>query len=309
MRYDFDPELEPFVARLRPPDYAQPQAARAALRAIMAAQPAYEPESRVLVEDRSIPVPGGPGTTVRLYRPVDRIGPRPALVFPHWGGFVTGDLETPHTVATRIADLVGAVVVSPDYRLAPEDPFPAGLEDCYATLEWTADHATELGIDTDRIGVGGFSCAGALATGLALLSRDRQGPAVCYVYLLFPQLDDRLETVSAQMFVDTPMLDRPNLVVSWKHYLGGAKASAYAAPARAENLSSLPPTFVGVCEYDPLRDEGITFAHRLILAGVKTEVAHYPGTFHASIGIAHAAVSRRMVTDQISALRRGLRAL
>jgi acetyl esterase/lipase len=154
--------------------------------------------------------------------------------------------------------------------------------------------------------VGGLSAGGGLAAGVALLSRDRQGPPVRCLYLLFPQLDDRIDTVSARSFVDTPMLDRPNLVLSWKHYLGGGRPDGYAAPARADDLSGLPRTFVGACEYDPLRDEGIAFAHRLIQAGVKTEVRHYAGTFHASIGLAHAAVSRRMVADQIAALRDGL---
>jgi acetyl esterase len=273
----------------------------------MARQLAYEATSPVLVEDRVIPAPRhGYEVTVRLFRPAEAPGPLPALIFPHWGAFVTGDLDTSQTAATRIADLVGALVVSPDYRLAPENPFPAALLDCYAALEWTAATSAELQVDTDRIGVGGFSAGGGLAAGLALLARDRHAPRVCYQYLLFPQLDDRLDTVSAQSFVDTPMLDRASLVLSWKHYLNGGQTSPYAAPARAEDLSRLPPTFIGVCEYDPLRDEGITFAHRLIQAGVKTELAHYPGTFHASIGLAHAAVSARMVADQIDALRRGL---
>jgi acetyl esterase len=307
--YDFDPELAPFAPRMRALDYAEPVSARATLREVMARQPAYEAASRVLVEDRTVSASGDdPDVTVRVYRPADSSGPLPALIFPHWGAFVTGDLDTPRTAATRIADLVGAVVVSPAYRLAPENPFPAGLHDCYAALEWTAGHAAELGVDTGRIGVGGFSAGGGLAAGLALLTRDRHGPRVCYQYLLFPQLDDRLDTVSARSFVDTPMLDRAALVLSWKHYLGDGPASRYAAPGRAEDLSGLPPTFVGACEYDPLRDEGIVFAHRLIQAGVKTELAHYPGTFHASIGLGHTAISQRMVADQIDALRRGLRA-
>ncbi|WP_107657105.1 alpha/beta hydrolase [Nocardia suismassiliense] len=308
MTYDFDPELAPFVPQLRPLDYSDPVAARAALRAVMARQPAYEAASRVTIVDRPIPGPPGAGpVTVRIYRPVDRPEPLPALIFPHWGGFVTGDLDTAQTFASRIADQVGAVVVSPEYRLAPEHPFPAGLHDCYAALEWTADRSVELGVEPHRIGVGGFSAGGGLAAGVALLARDRHGPRIAFLYLLFPQLDDRLATVSARSFVDTPMLDRTALSRCWRHYLGDGPPSPYAAPARAVDLSGLPPAFVGVCEYDPLRDEGISFAHRLIQAGVKTEIVHYLGTFHASIGLAHAAVSQRMVRDQIAALRHGLR--
>ncbi|QFZ18811.1 alpha/beta hydrolase [Saccharothrix syringae] len=313
MTYRFDPELAPFAPRMAPLDYGAPVDARNALRAVMAAQPRYEPAEPVLVEDRTIPGhDGSPAVPVRLYRPADRPGRLPALVFPHWGGFVTGDLDTATTQATRIAELVGALVVSPDYRLAPEHPFPAALDDCYATLVWVARQAHDLGVDPARVGVGGLSAGGGLAAALALLARDQGGPPVRHQFLLFPELDDRVGTASARAFTDTPMLDRANLLLSWKHYLSGwsgagvGAVSRYAAPARAEDLRGLPPAFVGVCEFDPLRDEGIDYALRLIAAGVPTDLVHYPGTFHASIGIAHAAVSRRMVADQIAVLRREL---
>ncbi|SDD12169.1 alpha/beta hydrolase [Actinokineospora iranica] len=304
MTYAFDPELAPFAPRMAPIDYGDPETARATLRAVMAGQPAYQPRGPVSVTDRVIPG----SVTVRLYQPERRYWPLPALVYPHWGGFVTGDLDTARTSSLRIADLLGVLVVSPDYRLAPEHPFPAGLDDCYAALEWTVDNAAELGVDPRRVGVGGLSAGGGLAAALALLARDRGGPPVRFQCLLFPELDDRMETVSARAFVDTPMLDRGNLALSWKHYLrgSGGAVSPYAAPARATDLSGLPPAFVTACEFDPLRDEGLSYAHRLIQAGVPTEVAHYPGTFHASIGVAHAAVSQRMVADQLDVLRRRL---
>jgi acetyl esterase len=305
--YAFDPELAPFVPRLAPLDYSDPVAARAILREVMSRQPPYEATSPIDIADRTIPGPAGaPEVPVRIYRPAGRPGPFPALVFPHWGAFITGDLDTPHVASSRIADLVGAVVVSPDYRLAPEHPFPAGLDDCYAALEWTHANAAELDVDPEKVGVGGLSAGGGLAVGMALMARDRQGPPVRYLYLLFPQLDDRLDTVSAREFVDTPMLDRACLELSWKFYLGGGDASPYAAPARAEDLAGLPPTFVGACEYDPLRDEALHFANRLVEAGVKTEVAHYLGTFHGCIGLSQAAIARRMAAEKVDALRRGL---
>jgi acetyl esterase/lipase len=200
------------------------------------------------------------------------------------------------------------VVVSVDYRLAPENPYPAGLEDCYAALQWTAAKASELGVDPARIAIGGSSAGGGLTAALALLARDRGGPAVKFQFLDIPELDDRLDTPSMTRFVDTPIWNQPNAVRSWRYYLGGQPADQYAAPARAEDLTGLPPAYVAVCEFDPLRDEGLTYAHRLIQAGVPTELHHFPGTFHGSSMVQTAAVSKRMAAEGIDAIRRGLSA-
>ncbi|MGQ0774946.1 MAG: alpha/beta hydrolase [Pseudonocardiales bacterium] len=315
MKYNFDPELAPWVSKLGRVDFADIDTARATLRQITARQPAYTPLIPVDVTHRTIPgPPDSPPVTVRIYRPSGYPEPVPGLIYLHGGGFVLGDLDTVHSSATRIADQVGAVVVSVDYRLAPEHPFPAGLEDCYAVLEWTAQHAGGLGIDPARIGVGGESSGGGLAAAVTLLARDRGGPQLCIQCLLSPELDDRLDTISARSFTDTPKFDRANALVSWTYYLGklrepgSSEVPEHAAPARATDLSGLPPAFISACEFDPLRDEDITYAHRLIQAGVKTELAYYPGTFHASFTITDAAVSQKMIADQIDALRRGLRA-
>lgn len=313
MRYDFDPELAPWVPRLARVDYADLGAARATLRQITARQPAYEPLTPVDVTHRTVPgPPDGPPVPVRLYRPGEHPEPVPGLIYLHGGGFMLGDLDTVHSSATRIADQVGAVVVSVDYRLAPEHPFPAAVQDCYAVLEWAARHAGELGIDPAHIGVGGESSGGGLAAAVTLLARDRGGPQLCFQCLMSAELDDRLDTVSARSFTDTPKFDRANALVSWTSYLGklGEPGSSgvpdLAAPGRAADLSGLPPAFVSACEFDPMRDEDITYAHRLIQAGVRTELGYYPGTFHASFTIADAAVSQKMIADQIDALRRGL---
>ena len=205
-----------------------------------------------------------------------------------------------------------AVVVSVNYRLAPEDPFPAGVEDCYAGLKWMADNAAELGIDPERIAIGGQSAGGGLAAATALLARDRGGPALCFQLLDIPELDDRLETPSMQQFIDTPLWNRPNAIRSWSWYLGSDDApgsddvSYYAAPARCEDLSGLPPTFVAVMEFDPLRDEGLTYAMRLLEAGVSTELHAYPGTFHGSALVTTAEVSKRQARDSFDALKRAL---
>jgi len=315
VRYDFDPELAPWVSKLSRIDYADLRTARAMLRQITARQPDYAPLKPVDVTQRTIPgPPEGPPVTVRIYRPNGHPQPVPVLIYLHGGGFVLGDLDTVHSSATRIADQVGAVVVSVDYRLAPEHPFPAGLEDCYAVLEWTGRHAGELGIDPARIGVGGESSGGGLAAAVTLLAHDRGEPPLCFQCLLSPELDDRLNTISARSFTDTPKFDRANALASWTYYLGeiGEPGSSgvpdHAAPGRAANLSGLPPAFVSACEFDPLRDEDIVYAHRLIQAGVRTELRYYPGTFHASFTIADATISQKMIADQIDALRRGLRA-
>ncbi|GAB3723946.1 alpha/beta hydrolase [Nocardiopsis nanhaiensis] len=311
MTYAYDAELAPWAPRLNPLDYSDLETARPRLREVMERQRMYQPVRPVETTEELVPgAAGDPPVRVRLYRPSEAEGPLPALVYPHWGGFVTGDLDTAHSSSTRIADLVGAVVVSVDYRLAPEHPYPAPLNDCYSVLEWVANKADDLGVDPQRLGVGGLSAGGGLAAALTLAARDRGGPPIRFQYLLFPELDDRVDTVSARSFSDTPMLDRPNLLVSWDCYLGdlergSARVPAYAAPARASVLADLPPAFVGVCEFDPLRDEGLAYACRLIQAGVRTEVSHYPGTFHASIGV-DSDVSRRMLDEQVDQLLRGL---
>ena len=181
----------------------------------------------------------------------------------------------------------------------------------HAALQWVAKNAGELGIDPERIGVGGESAGGGLTAGTVLMARDRGGPELCFQLLGIPELDDRLDTESMRDYVDTPLWNRPNAIYSWTAYLGtepgGDDVSPYAAPARATDLSGLPPAFVTTCQYDPLRDEGIEYARRLAHAGVPTELRHYPATFHGSSLVEAAAISRRMFDDEVEALRRGLR--
>jgi acetyl esterase/lipase len=193
--------------------------------------------------------------------------------------------------------------------LAPEHPFPAGLEDCYAALRWMSAEAKALGVEPAHIGITGQSAGGGLAAGLALLARDRGGPAICYQVLGIPELDDRLETPSMNQFTDTPLWNRPNAVMSWKHYLGDdpGEVSPYAAPARAKNLTGLPPAYISTMEFDPLRDEGILYAMRLLEHGVSVELHQFPGTFHGSALVVNAEVSKRSAHEMTDALKRGLR--
>lgn len=318
MSYAFDPELAHVVPMINDLPFTDIAAARAAEKEMTAHLPVYEPARPVDVRDTLVPGPeGAPQVPVRIYTPTGAEATDtglPGMVYLHGGGYVLGSPDFCHSDLLRIADQVGAVVVSVDYRLAPEHPFPAGLEDSYAALVWTAGHTAELGIDPARLAVGGDSAGGGLATAVALLARDRGGPALRMQYLGIPMLDDRLETPSMRAFTDTPVWNRPIAEICWNHYLGGEDhyagpdLSVYAAPARAADLSGLPPAFVYVCEFDPLRDEGMIYAQRLVQAGVTTEFHLYPGTFHGSVGLTDTAISQTMLSDVTHGLRRGLRA-
>lgn len=315
MTYAIDPELAEWAAAIPEFSFTDYAELRAAEQAALDQAPPRRSAVPLDVRDLTIPGPSAaPDIPVRVYAPSGRDSLLPGLLYIHGGGFVMGSVGGFDAEATRISAEVGAVVVSVEYRLAPENPFPAGLDDCYAALTWVAAHAGELGIDPERLGVGGESAGGGLSAAVALLARDRGGPRLCFQYLGIPELDDRLGTPSMLAFDDTPVISRPYVELSWDYYLGkgkrgGPDVSPYAAPARAQDLSGLPPAYVTACEFDPLRDEGITYAQRLQQAGVPTELHLYPGTFHGSTPyVPDTAVSRRMVTDQLGALRRGLRA-
>jgi acetyl esterase len=311
MAYPIDPELVPWLGMIPKINLAEVEDARRRSAELVAQGPRYEPLVPVTTRDLTVPGPlGAPDVPVRVYTAwQDTV--RSGLLYIHGGAFVTGDVAMFDNDCLRIASDVGTVVVSVEYRLAPEHPFPAGVEDCYAVLSWVAAHAEDLGIDPARVGVGGESAGGGLAAAVALMARDRGGPSLCFQWLGIPEIDDRLATPSAVAFVDTPSWNRPGAEISWQQYLGptvpGTEGvSPYAAPARAADLAGLPPAYVTACEFDPLRDEGLTYALRLIQAGVPTELAHYPGTFHGS-HLLKSAVSDRMIADLTGALRRGLR--
>lgn len=314
MSYAIDAELLPWLDMLPKvalTDYDALLAARGEQGQLAAVMPAYEPTNPVDVRDTAVPGPSdAPDVPVRIYSPANRTDAVPGLVYIHGGGFVLGDLDMFHAHVLRLVDVLGIVVVSVDYRLAPEHPFPAPVEDCYAALKWVAAKSDELGIDPSRLGIGGESAGGGLSAATALIARDRGGPELSFQYLGIPELDDRLDTESMRAYVDTPLWNRPNAIYSWTAYLGtepgGDDVSPYAAPSRATDLSGLPPAFVTTCQFDPLRDEGVEYARRLAHAGVPTELRHYPGTFHGSSLVEGAGISRRMFADEVEALRRGL---
>jgi acetyl esterase/lipase len=269
------------------------------------------PREDVTSEDRMVAgSEGAPDVAIRIFRPTASASePRPCVFEIHGGGFITGDLEMMDPWCQRVAGEIGAVVVATSYRLAPENPFPAGVEDCYASLCWTAANAEELGIDPDRLAIAGQSAGGGLAAACALMARDRGGPKLCFQLLEIPELDDRLETPSMLAFDDTPLWNRPNAVWSWKHYLGPdhkGEVSPYAAPSREQDLSGLPPAYVSTMEFDPLRDEGILYALGMLQAGVSVELHSLPGTFHGAALFPNARTSKRNSQEVVDALDRRL---
>jgi acetyl esterase/lipase len=266
------------------------------------------PNPNVTHEDRSVPGPeGAPDISVRVYRPVNASGTLPGVYFIHGGGMVLGNVEGENAVAEQVCEQVGAVVVSVEYRLAPEDPHPAQSEDCYAGLVWMARNAAELGFDPDRLAVYGGSAGGGLTIAMALLARDRGFPAIRFQMPIYPMIDDTNETPGSHEITDIGVWDRAANVEAWQWYLGGGKPDQYAAPARAEDLSGLPPAFIDVGTVDLFRDEDIAFATRLMQAGVPCELHVNPGAYHASEVLApQAGLSARIWERRFDALRRAL---
>jgi acetyl esterase/lipase len=272
------------------------------------------PENKnVIQEDHFVPGPAGsPDVRVRVYRPAHQRAGLACLYWIHGGGMVLGDVEMDDFICDAFVERVGCVVVSVDYRVAPEDPHPAPVEDCYAGLCWTAEAADELGIDPDRIAVGGASAGGGLAAGTVLLARDRGNPRVAFQLLIYPMLDDRDATASAREFTGIACWSREHNRAGWRALLGDLAGSAdvdpYAAPARADDLSNLPSALIQVGELEVFRDESITYASRLLESGVSVELHVYPGAFHGwDRGAPTADISVRMRDEQIRALRDALR--
>jgi acetyl esterase/lipase len=282
--------------------------ARRDVAAQMLAAIEVPPNQNVTHEDRAVPGPAGaPDISVRVYRPVNASGTLPGVYYIHGGGMVLGDVEGESAVAEQVCEQVGAVVVSVEYRLAPEDPHPAQAEDCYAGLVWMARNAAELGFDPDRLAVYGGSAGGGLTIAMVLLARDRGFPAIRFQMPIYPMIDHTNETPSSQEITDIGIWDRAANIEAWDWYLGGGKPDHYAAPALAEDLSGLPPAFIDVGTCDMFRDEDIAFAMRLMQAGVPTELHVNPGAYHASEVLApQAALSRRIWERRFDALRRAL---
>jgi len=265
----------------------------------------------VIVDDRKVPGPeGAEEVSVRVYQPENRAEALPALLWIHGGGYVLGSVEGDDVMARNWAKDLNCVVVSVEYRLAPENPFPAPLDDCYAALKWLASE-NDLDVDKSRIVIGGASAGGGLAAGLALLARDRGEVSVAYQLLIYPMIDDANLTQASDEVADTFVWSRESNLLGWRCYLGaepgGDGISQYAAPFRASELAQLPPAFISVGDQDLFLSENIDYAHRLLKAGIATELHVYPGGYHAFNGFAPSTdISRRFNTDRDAALKRAL---
>ena len=247
---------------------------------------------------------------IRSYRPrAHGNEPLPALLFIHGGSFITGGLRTEDTRCEFYAAAVGCCVVAVDYRLAPEHPFPEGLDDCQTALTFLRDHATQLCIDVERIAVGGLSAGGALASGVATRCAHDGHPELVLQLLLFPVLDAALRTASAQHSHDTAVLTTKSLRDMWRLYLGPEWSPlqpiypAHSSPAHEADFELTPPTFLCSAGLDPLRDEIIEHAQRLMRAGVPVDLRLYARGFHSFDSYHFTRLGRSALNEQVEALR------
>jgi acetyl esterase len=272
---------------------------RSALENLMAAgAKANAPVARI--DNRPIPGPAGP-IPVRVYTP-EGTGPFPILMHFHGGGWVLGTLDGYTDVCRSLAHDAGCVVVSVDYRLAPEARFPAAPEDCYAATRWAVDHPTEINGDARRLAVAGDSAGGTLAAAVALMARDRGGPSLAGQVLIYPATNHAFDTDSYEQFGDGSVgLARDTMVWFWKHYLNSDAdaTNPYAAPLAAKDLKRLPPALVITAELDVLRDEGEAYLYRLREAGVAAAGVRYLGMPHGFFGYQATLTGPRQAVRQV----------
>ncbi len=285
---ELDPQMKAILDTItaaggKPFNAMSPDEARAGIKLLVQVF-GGAPEQVAKIEDRRIPGPAGE-IPLRIYTPASA-APMGALVYFHGGGWVIGDIESHDEVCRALAKGSGCVVVSVDYRLAPEHKFPAAPEDCHAATKWVAANAAALGVDPNRIAVGGDSAGGNLAAVVAQMARDHGGPKIAFQLLIYPATDWSKESASQREFVqDGYILSRGDMVWFYDHYMTSAadKTNPYFSPACAKSLAGLPPAFVMTAAIDPLRDEGEAYGEALRKAGVAVTAKRYPGVCHGFV--------------------------
>lgn len=307
-------DMHKMVLDVLPPgllDLTDINTARAGINAMMDAMESPPLPEGMTIEDHMVPghLEGDPDVLVRTYRPAGLDNNAPALFWMHGGGMVLLSVDNDDASCARRAVETNCVVASVEYRLAPETQAPGLVNDCYAGLKWLAESAGDLGIDPDRIAVGGASAGGGLAAGLALMARDQGGPNICFQFLVYPMLDHRNTTRSSQAIVDPRVWNRPSNLDAWKAYLGDNHGtdniSIYASPSIAPDLAGLPPAYINCGDLDMFCDEDIDYAKALMAAGVPVELHIYPGAFHGSNGFAtESPLSQRWMADEDAAIVR-----
>ena len=304
-----DPELLPGLDMLPPIEFSDQTLPvfREQFKDMTAFQETDDTNSAITKQEVFVPGPeGAPKVRVLTYTHKDQSKARPAYLDIHGGGFIIGSADMGEATCRNYANELDCVVVSVDYRLAPETCFPGNIEDCYAALKWLHANAAELGVDPECIAIGGGSAGGGLTASLALLARDRGEVPIIHQHLIYPMIDDR-EPEDTHPFVGEFGWTRGSNHYGWASILGrepgGEDVSPYAAAARAENLEGLPPAFISVGALDLFLESNLEYARRLTRAGVPVELHVYPGAYHGSGIVADARSSRQHARDQIEALR------
>lgn len=277
-------------------------------RVTLTQQVSYLELAEVDWHDTEVVRTSSPNIPIRVYTPRSHATPLGVLMFIHGGGFTLGDLNTEHARCVKICEEAQCVVVSVGYRLAPEFPFPAALDDCYQCLEWISGSLPRLGVNAGGIVVGGASAGGNLAAAVALKARDERGPRIALQLLIYPVLDVSMTTASMQEFDSTPIWDSHNNKSMWSFYLAsGVRPTEYASPSLAGSLEGLPPAAILAAELDPLRDEAIEYASALMKANVPVDLICYRGAYHGfDVAVPFAEISQRSLNDQIHMVRRAL---
>ena len=277
LKIDLHPDMDVLIAaKARFPSTTDPLTMRENWRGYSALTHAAHPID-MRIEDKMFFCHGvdtDNGVPTRIYRPAAVLESSPCVMYLHGGGFVKGDLDSSDTLAWGIAQTLNATVIRIDYRLAPEYPFPAAPEDCYAALCYIAQHAESLGIDAERVAIWGDSAGGNLATVCCLMARDRGGPSIAAHIMVYPCLTDELKADSYATYAETTGLSTKGMDYFWDQYLGDRRPIdvAYAVPLKSANVSGLPPAFVHIAEIDPLADDGRQYAAKLKAAGVEVEL-------------------------------------